>query len=284
MTNEVHDAREALGQQLREIRRRAGLTGRQLAALAGWHESKVSKLEYGRLRPSDADVRAYCTFAGADDQLPDLLASLYHIDAAYLEMRRLLGAGTGRAQDELVKLAARTTHTRIFQNVLIPGILQTAEYIRAILERSIARHAIPNDIDAGIAKRVERQQFLYRGDHRFAILIAEQALRTTVGGDDVMIGQLDRLLSVIRLPRVRLGIVPAEAEIPMQTTNFVMYDNRMVLVETITAELTITRPREIAQYGRVFGALAELAVVGDAARGLISRVLEQRRSRSVDEW
>ena len=279
MTNEVYDAKEALGQRLREIRRRAGLTGRKLAALAGWHESKVSKLEYGKLKPSDADIRAYCTYAGADDHLPDLLASLYHIDAAYMEMRRLLSTGTGRAQDDLVKLADRTTQTRIYQNVLIPGILQTAEYARAILERSIARHRVPDDIDAGIAKRMARQQVLYRGDHRFSILIAEQALRTTVGGDDVMAGQLDRLLAVIGLPRVRLGIVPSEAEIPMQTTNFVMYDSRMILVETITAELTITQPREIAQYGQVFGVLAELAAVGDAARALITGAIGQRRSR-----
>ncbi|RDI53328.1 helix-turn-helix domain-containing protein [Nocardia mexicana] len=278
MTNEVHDAKEALGQRLREIRRRAGLTGRKLAAQAGWHESKVSKLEYGKLRPSDADIRAYCKFAGADDQLPDLLASLYHIDAAYMEMRRLLSTGTGRGQDELVKLAERTTQTRIYQNVLIPGILQTAEYARAILERSITRHGAPDDIDVGIAKRMERQQFLYRGDHRFSIIIAEQALRTTVGGDDVMTGQLDRLLAVIGLPRVRLGIVPAEAEIPMQTNNFVMYDTRMVLVETITAELTITQPREITQYGQVFSVLAELAVVGDAARALITTALQRRRN------
>ena len=221
MTSEVYDAKEALGQQLREIRRRAGLTGRKLAAQAGWHESKVSKLEYGKLRPSDADIRAYCKYAGADDQLPDLLASLYHIEAAYMEIRRLLSTGTGRAQDDLVKLADRTTQTHIYQNVLIPDILQTAEYARAILQRSIERHRIPDDIEAGIAKRLERQQVLYRGDHRFSILIAEQALRTTVGGDGVMTGQLDRLLAVIGLPRVRLGIIPAEAEIPMQTTNFV---------------------------------------------------------------
>ncbi|WP_433566676.1 helix-turn-helix domain-containing protein [Nocardia sp. CA-151230] len=70
MTNATQDAREALGQCLRDIRRRAELSGRQLAALAGWHESKVSKLEYGKLRASD-DARAYCTHAHAEDQLDD---------------------------------------------------------------------------------------------------------------------------------------------------------------------------------------------------------------------
>ncbi|WP_433732470.1 helix-turn-helix domain-containing protein [Nocardia sp. CA-129566] len=278
MTNAAQDAREALGQRLREIRRRAGLSGRQLAALASWHESKISKLEYGKLRASDADVRVYCTHAGAKDELADLLATLHNIDAAYMEMRRLLSTGTGRGQDELVKLAERTRLTRIYQNVLIPGILQTSEYARAILERSITRHRLPDDIDAGIAKRMERQQFLYHGDRRFHVLVAEQALLTTVGNSSVMIGQLDRLLVAAGLPRVTLGIVPTMAEIPQQTTNFVMFDDRMTTVETITAELTVTQPREIATYGRTFDMLAELSVTGDIARALILGAVDRRRT------
>lgn len=280
VTNAARDAREALGQRLREIRRRAGLSGRQLAALADWHESKISKLEYGKLRASDADVRAYCAHAGAEDELADLLATLHNIDAAYMEMRRLLSTGTGRSQDKLVKLAEKTRLTRIYQNVLIPGILQTPEYARAILERSITRHRLPDDIDAGIAKRMERQQFLYHGDRRFHVLLAEQALLTTVGNDSVMIGQLDRLLVAAGLPRVTLGIVPAAAEIPQQTTNFVMFDDRMTTVETITAELTITQPREIATYGRTFDMLAELSVTGDIARALILAAVDRRRTAS----
>ncbi|MEV6767088.1 helix-turn-helix transcriptional regulator [Nocardia sp. NPDC051030] len=280
MTQSSRDAQEALGQRLREIRRRAGLTGRRLANLAGWHESKVSKLEYGKLRPSDADIRAYCEYSGANEQSEDLLATLHNIDAAYMETRRLLSSGTGRRQDELVRLAERTKLTRIYQNVLIPGILQTPEYARAILERSIARHRIPDDIDAGVAKRMERQQFLYRRDRRFHILIAEQTLLTTVGGDDVMLGQLDRLLVVIGLPRIAFGILRATADIPQQTTNFVMFDDRTATVETITAELTITQPREIAEYGRTFDMLAELAVTGDAARTLIMATAERRRMES----
>ncbi|MFE3262320.1 helix-turn-helix domain-containing protein [Nocardia sp. NPDC059229] len=276
MTNAAQDAREALGQRLREIRRRAQLSGRQLATLAGWHESKVSKLEYGKLRVSDADVRAYCTHAHAEDHLDDLLATLHNIDAAYMEMRRLLSGGTARSQDVLVRLAERTKLTRIYQNMLIPGILQTPEYARAILERSVARHGLTDDIDAGVAKRMERQQFLYRGDRRFHIVLAEQALLTTIGDDSVMIGQLDRLLVAIGLPRVTVGVVPAIAEIPQQTTNFVMFDDRMTTVETITAELTITQPREIAMYGRTFDMLAELAVTGSAARALILAAAERR--------
>ncbi|MGW4124155.1 Scr1 family TA system antitoxin-like transcriptional regulator [Nocardia sp. NPDC004711] len=126
-----------------------------------------------------------------------------------------------------------------------------------------------DDIDAGVAKRMERQQFLYRGDRRFHIVLAEHALLTTIGDDSVMIGQLDRLLVAIGLPRVTIGVIPGVAEIPQQTTNFVMFNDRMTTVETITAELTITQPREIAVYGETFDLLAGLSRTGDPARTLI---------------
>ncbi|WP_141813108.1 helix-turn-helix domain-containing protein [Nocardia bhagyanarayanae] len=279
MTNGMHDAREALGARLRELRRTAGLTNRRLAHLSGWHESKVSKIEFGRISPSDEDIRAYCRYCDAADQLPDLLATLHDIDVAYLEWRKILSTGTKRRQHAAVRMAEASRMMRIFQPHIVPGILQTAEYAEAVLSKYIDFFRVPDDLDAGVSKRLERQRLLYKGDRRFHILVAEQALSTTVGGDSVMVGQLDRLLAVIGLPRVLLGIIPANAELPMQLTNFVMFDERMVLAEAITAELTITQPREIAIYGRMFAELATLSVTGEGARRLICGALERRQAR-----
>ncbi|WP_306361493.1 helix-turn-helix transcriptional regulator [Nocardia sp. CC227C] len=276
MSSGVQEARQALGQRLREIRRRAGISGRQLARLSGWHETKVSKIEYGRVKPSDADIRAYCTHAGAGDQLDDLLATVHNIDAAYLEYRRQHAAGLQRGQQKSARLAERSKIVRIFQPTIIPGILQTAEYAESILRHSVEFYRLPDDVDGAVAERIERQQFLYRGDRRFHILVAEQALHTSVGTDNVMLGQLDRLLAVVGLSRVLLGIIPARSVPPMQTTNFVMFDNRLVTVESITAELSITQPRELALYGRAFDTLARRSVTGDEARGLIRKAIAAR--------
>src|SRR5690606_23186409 len=98
-----------------------------------------------------------------------------------------------------------------------------------------------------------------------------------VGDANVMTGQLDRLLAVIGLPRMLFGIVPSGAEWLTPATNFVMYDDRMVQGEGITAELTITQPREIALYARAFETLARQAVTGDEARELIPRGIDARR-------
>ncbi|MGW1742388.1 helix-turn-helix domain-containing protein [Nocardia sp. NPDC001965] len=279
MTDSVHEQRVALGKRLREMRKDAGLTGRRLAELAGWHESKVSKIETGDRSPTEIDLHQYCSHAGTGDQLPDLVATVRNIEVAHLEWRRVLNAGTRRRQERSISLAEQTRLMRIFDPLLIPGIIQTSEYAQAVLRRGVEFYRIPDDVDQGVSKRLERQQVLYRGDHRFHILIAEQSLSTTVGGKSVMIGQLDRLLAVIGLPRVLLGIVPSESEWRSPATNFVMFDDRMVLVEAISAELTVTQPREIALYHRAFETLAGQSVTGSAARELIRAALERRHTR-----
>ncbi|MBF6332525.1 helix-turn-helix domain-containing protein [Nocardia transvalensis] len=283
MTRAIHEAREALGARLRELRRDAGLTGRKLAELAGWHESKTSKIEYGKQTPSEADLRIWCRHTESLDQLPDLIASLRNIEAAYMEFRRVLGTGTRRRQRMLVKTEGETKLIRWYEPYVVPGLLQTPEYIEWILAKVIGFYGVPNDLDEGVAARIERQKVLYQGDHRFSFLIAEQVLRTTAKDDSVMVGQLDRLLTVMSLPRVLLGVVPERATYEAPAINgFVVYDNRLVDVETVSAELSITQPREIALYERMFAVLTEQAVHGEAARNLIKAELDRRRRRGRD--
>ncbi|WP_280356471.1 helix-turn-helix domain-containing protein [Nocardia otitidiscaviarum] len=280
MTNAVQQQREALGQRLREIRRSAGITGRELARREGWHESKVSKIEYGKIAPAESDLRAYCTHTGTDDQLPDLIATLRNLDAAYIEWRRVLAAGTRHRQHQSIRIESEAKQIRNWQPQVIPGLLQTADYAEAILRYGVELYRVPDDVDAGVSTRMERQRILYRRGRRFHFLIAEQALYTTVGDDDVMQGQLDRLFSIIGMHRVTVGIVPADAEAKAAVENFVMFDNRVVKVEGATAELTITQPREIAIYGRLFDILATQSVTGDRARRLIRRAAEARAGRT----
>lgn len=244
-----------------------------MGELAGWSEAKTSRIENGRTNPSPADIRAYCEHTHAADQLPDLLATLHALELAYAEWRKVLGTGTRKRQSAAVRLARESALMRIYQPQIIPGILQTAEYATAVLRKYVTFHRIPDDVDEGVSKRIERQQLLYSGNRKFHILIGEQALHTTVGDSSVMAGQLDRLLAVFGLSRVLVGIVPADAPMPLQATNFVMFDQRLVLVEGVTAELTITQPREIATYSRLFAELAELSVTGEPARAIIRACL-----------
>ncbi|MFC0533322.1 helix-turn-helix domain-containing protein [Phytohabitans kaempferiae] len=270
MSSSIHQAREALGSRLRDLRKDAGLTGMQLALLAGWHSSKVSKIEYGKQAPSEDDIRVWARHCEAPDQVPDLLATVRNIEAMYVEWRRMLNTGTRRRQEASIALEAETKLFRWYEPVLVPGILHTAEYAAAVLSRVIDFYGIPDDLEAGVAARMERQQILYRGDHRFHFILAEQALHTIVGDTNVMIGQLDRLITILSMPRVSLGILPARHTYQVPTNQFILFDERLVHVEAISAEIAVTQPREIALYAKAFRDLSQAAVHGRTARDLIA--------------
>lgn len=276
MSNQAQQARSALGARLRDLRKDAGLTGRALAALAGWQLSKVSRIEHGQRNASEDDIRAWCRHCGVEEQIPDLIATVRNIEAMWLEWRRTLRTGTKVRQQQSVGLYERSHVFRVYQPTVIWGTLQTAEYAAAIMRQVIDFYEIPDDIEAGVAARLERQQFLYRGDRRYNVILSEQTLLTNVGGPDVMRGQLDRLLAVLSLPRLSLGIIPMKAPSAVWAGNsFIMFDDRVVMIETYSAEITVNQPREIALYAKAFGLLQRSAVYGQGARDLISRALAQ---------
>ncbi|MGW4247160.1 helix-turn-helix domain-containing protein, partial [Nocardia sp. NPDC004722] len=277
LTSAIHEQRHALGLRLRELRRDAGLTGRALAKLANWPESKISKLEYGRQTPTEEDLRSWCELTKAGDQIPDLVATLRNIESAYMEWRRALGLGTRRTQKAVSRTEQAASQLRSYQPAVIPGLLQTPAYIEEVLGRMIRFYGIPNDLDEGVAARLERQKILHQGNRRFSFVIAQQTLQTTVGDDSIMAAQLEHLLAAMSLPRLVLGIVPERFVLDGPVNNgFVMYDNRLVRVETVSAELTINQPREIALYGRLFAQLSSQAAYGDKARALIRAELGTR--------
>jgi transcriptional regulator with XRE-family HTH domain len=275
LSNQVQQAREALANRLKEIRRDASLTGRQLAVLAGWHYTKISKLEHGVTSPSEADIRAWCSHCRAEEHIPDLIATVRNIEAMWLEWRRQLKAGLKHVQESSVPLYERTSQFRVYESAVIPGLFQTAEYVAATLRIAASFYESPSDIDAGVAARMDRQRFLYQGDRRFAFVLEEEALRTVMGSRDVMLGQLDRALAVMSLPRVSLGIIPRMTVRSLWPGEpFWIFDDHTVRIEITSAHLTITQPREIALYARAFGWLQRSAVYGTEARAVIMRVMD----------
>ena len=220
MSNQAQQAREAFGARLRDLRKDAGLAGRALADLTGWQLSKISKIEHGKQNASEDDIRAWCRHSNAEDQIPDLIATVRHIETMWLEWRRTLQTGVKVRQQRSLSLYRKTKIFRVYNPTVVWGTVQTAEYAAAVFRQVIDFFEIPDDIDAGVAARMERQQFLYRGDRRYNVVLDEQALHTNIGGPDVMRGQLDRLLASISLPRLNLGTV-SYTHLTLPTTPYV---------------------------------------------------------------
>ncbi|MGX1513505.1 helix-turn-helix domain-containing protein [Streptomyces collinus] len=275
-SSSVQQAREALGKRLREIRKDSGLSARDLAARAGWHESKCSRIENGRTSPSDDDLRVYTLYCAAADQTADLIATARNIDGAYVEWRRMERSGLRRAQESVMPLWERTRHFRAYSSWLIPGPFQTPAYIRALLMSIRDRRALPDDLEEAVGIRVDKQRVLYEGGRRFAVVLEESTLRHLIGGPETMAGQLGHLLSLATLPNVSLGVVPLSTDRTAlwPVEDFWVFDDSQVNVELVSAFLTITQPHEVGMYARTFAALADSAVYGAPARTLITSAID----------
>lgn len=269
-------AREAFATRLREIRQEAGLTGRDLARLTGWHQSKVSKIEHAAQPPSVQDVRVWAAHCGVEDQLPDLLAVLKSVEGMYVEFRGRERGGLRHIQHEGARLYERTHHFRIYEPGVIPGLFQTPEYAEARLRRIAEVRGVPDDIDEAVRVRMARQRVLNSKERRFAVVLEEWALSARIGTPEMMAAQLAHLMTACFRLNVSLGIVPMNVDRTMwQSPGFWMFDETQVNVETPTAELTITQPREVQMYARVFAELSTMAVVGPPARALIMAAIDR---------
>ena len=268
---------QALGIRLRDLRRDAGLTGRELATSCGWVPSKVSKIELGKQIPSEDDIRDWCVACQFPSEISDLVAAVRSIDAQYMDWRRSLKTGTRRRQRANIDAYEKTRLIRAWEPTVIPGLLQTAPYARGILTTVIDFHGIPDDIEEGVQARLEAQRVLGRTHRRFLFLLGEAALYTAVGDREAMTEQLRRLLDATRAPRLSLGIVPLAAPYTVPRNNaFTIYDSRMVTVATYTAELTLRQRHEVTIYEKAFDRLMALAVRGEEAPRLVGRALNDQ--------
>jgi len=278
VTTSADQARASLGIRLRDIRRDAGLSGTELARVTGWQPSKITKIEHGRQTPSEADLRTWCEHCRALADLPDLIASVRSIETQFAEWRRVIRSGIRRRQEASAAVYDRARLFRIYEPQVIPGLLQTRDYAVSVLSTSISFFRVPDDVEESADARIDRQRVLTHGDRRFHMLLGEQCLHTNVGGAEVMAAELEHLLGLLRLPRMRLGIIPFDAPYRVPLNNgFWLMDDALVQFDTYTAELSLIRPDEIDLYSRAFERLAALAVYGAEARAMVEGALDRFR-------
>ncbi|WP_326651437.1 helix-turn-helix domain-containing protein [Streptomyces sp. NBC_01750] len=271
-------AREALAVRLSHLRRDAGLNGRELSARCGWHPAKTTRIQKAEAAPTDADIRAWCEACGAEDQVEDLIATARAVESMYLEWRRLHRTGMRKVQEHFYTLHAQTRVCRSYVSNVVPGFFQTPAYATALMRSITDFQGTPDDVAEAVAARVARSRFLYEGNHRFVVLMEEWVLRSRLGGPETMAGQLQHLLAVMPLVSVSLGIIPFTAQRtvwPLEA--FYLYDDHRGVVETLTAEVNVTQPRELADYGKAFGELSKMAVYGAPARALIASAIDTLR-------
>lgn len=185
-----------------------------------------------------------------------------------------LSTGTEDIQEEVIGWYQQTRHGKAYVPTMIWGTLQTEAYATVILRQVVEFLGVPDDVPAGVAKRMERQQVLYDGEHDYDVILGEQALYTNIGGADVMRGQMERLLLDIDLPSLTLGVLHATAEVDMvPKPGFHMFGDSRAHYELVSTGVDITDPGELALHNKAFTALSNAASYGAAAEKLISKAL-----------
>jgi transcriptional regulator with XRE-family HTH domain len=244
--------------------------------------SKLSKIETGKLTPSADDVNRILTSIGVSETVKSEYMEVARAVATEATAWRLIQrAGLHKAQKQLQAIEADMGLMRVFQPALVPGLLQTPEYMRAILSRhdDLTEETVRRTISA----RLERQEVLYDASKALRFVITEPVLRWLIVPPLVMAGQIDRLISLTRMPNLDLRVVPlagAKHDIPNHA--FVIRDDRAVAVETVHAEVVVTDPKDVALYVAKFDGFAESALSGDLLKsfleGIRDDVLQQRES------
>lgn len=269
-------ARQRVAQRLRDLRADAGITGTELAVRCGWTHAKTSRIENARTPPTPDDVRRWCRSCGAEDQAADIIAQSRDAESLYVEWRRKVRAGLKRLQDSYVELYQSTELFRIYSPTLVPGLLQTEGYARALLSANARLLDIPDDAEDAAAARLERSRVIHQPGHRFVMLVEEGVLRYQLGDEDAMAAQLGYLLTAGALPTVSLGIIPSatRGRVLWPQELFHVYDDTLVSVELLSARVQVTQPSEIALYLKAFAELRNMAVYGAEARALILKAIE----------
>ncbi|MFI9804069.1 helix-turn-helix domain-containing protein [Streptomyces sp. NPDC052301] len=257
--------RRKLGAELRTLRTGAGFTSGEAARLVGWHQSKVSRIETGASGVKPADLR--------------LLLDAYQVRDGHLRELLLMLAGSedgdGRrgwwhayrgvlppTYRDFISLESQASAMRTLETTVVPGLLQTAEYARAVT-RAAVKDLDEERLDALVEVRLARQDVLRVSPPlRLSAVLDEAVLRREVGGPEVMARQLARLREAALLPQVRLQVLPFAAGAHVGLTGpFVIFsfpstsDLDVVVLDQLTSSLYLERKEDLMAYSEAFDIL-----------------------------
>ncbi|MDH6623154.1 transcriptional regulator with XRE-family HTH domain [Streptomyces sp. LBL] len=257
--------RRKLGAELRALRTGAGLTSGEAARLVGWHQSKVSRIETGTSGVKPADVRLLLdAFGVRDSQLRELLMVLAGFDESagrhhWWHAYRGVLPPTYR---DFISLESQASAMRTLETSVVPGLLQTPEYARAVT-RAAVDGLDDERLDALVEVRLARQDVLRsQPPLELSAVLDEAVLRREVGGPEIMTRQLEQLVEAARLPHVRLQVLPFAAGAHVGVTGpFVIFsfsttsDLDVVVLDHLTSSLYLERGEDLQAYTEAFNAL-----------------------------
>jgi transcriptional regulator with XRE-family HTH domain len=273
--------RKRLGIELRRLREQRGMTCEQVGEQLDCSGPRISRIETGVIQAKPGDVRELLEVYGIKGEDADALVQLAR-DARKKGWWHTYGDVLPKWFEAYLGLEAEAMRIRTFKPLVIPGLLQTEDYARAVL-RAVPNASSGEAIDRHVALRMERQAILTRDDPlNLWMVLSETALRVQVGTPEVMQAQLRHLIEVSERPNVTLQVLPfttAAYVDPVSLFTILEFaaalDPTVVHVEHLTGSLFLEREDEIRRYTVVFDHLMAEAHGTSQSVELISRVADE---------
>jgi transcriptional regulator with XRE-family HTH domain len=265
-----------LGRRLLDLRERAGLKREEAARILRVTAATVRRMEMAEVTlkipylqlllksygVSDAEAEAFVTLA-EDANQPGWWQRFHDILPGWFSM--------------YVSLEGAAALIRSYEPHFVPGVLQTEEYARGVMQSGAIGQTRPEDIERHVALRMQRQELLTReGAPRFWAVMDETAFRRPVGGPEVMRGQIDRLLEATKLPNVTLQIAPfsvgphAGTYGPFVLFRFAMPElPDMVYSEYLTGAVYLDARTEVATHLEVMDRMAAQAATAHRTKEIL---------------
>ncbi|MFF0608717.1 helix-turn-helix domain-containing protein [Nocardia tengchongensis] len=281
--------RRQLGRYLRDWRIQAGLTIAEAAKLMEWGASTLQRLEKGNAdRIRTIDIQELCRIYGIPAEIADGLKGLAQ-QAAVKSWWHSYGDLIPENFDVYVGLEASAQQLSCYQSELVPGLLQTSEYARALNHLGYPEETAA-EVDRRVKLRMQRQAMITRRMHPAAVamVLHESVLRRLVGGAKVMAAQVRHLAELSTRTNVALRILPFAAGVPLglSTGPFVILefgsDSKghpveppVVYVEGFTGDLYLERQGDVQRYRRAQAGLERWALDVQDSRNLLRQVAKE---------
>jgi transcriptional regulator with XRE-family HTH domain len=266
-----------LAAELRRLRDVATLTGEDAARRLGWSPSKISRVETGQTAPAPADLRR--------------LLDLYEVSGTQRGRLEQLGQSAGQRgwwdaysdtlgpeYTALVALEAEAETIRWYAPMLVPGLLQSERYARAVISSGLLI-APPGEVERRVQVKMTRQRVLTADNPpQLSVVLDEATVLRAVGAVDIMREQLAHLATMTARPNITIQVLPLTAGAhPATSGEFTilafpdLIAPDVVYLENMTSDLYVEREGEVYRYGMAFDRLRGLALTPEQSVQLITR-------------
>jgi hypothetical protein len=272
--------RLSIGAYLRAVREAAGVSRED----AGWEirasESKISRMELGRVVLKERDVEDLLTLYGVadNDERTRLLSMVRDANSGTLRYRHY-DLFTDRYQMSW-GLESAAVQIRTYEPLVVPSLLQTVDYARAVI-RGDHPGATADDVERWVDLRIARQRMLFAEEPvKLWAIVSEAAIRRPIGDRDVMRAQIDALIEAVALPNVTLQLIPAYSAVGTGTGGFTVLrfpdaeTPDVVYVEQLTSAFYLDREEDVDRYHRLLEVLTVVAEPRDEATRFLRKLAD----------